>query len=123
MWQKSNPAWNIESFRLPNRYPLVSPIKRGNEKKERFLWRGFYLTVPQCSAYQKSDLTTGYFAHKIKTYENREIQGVALPQKEPIGQVGQSPPSWDVSPSIVRWCSSVAKSPVRPIYGILVKAV
>ena len=50
--------------------------------------------LSHCSAMfclSKNALTTGNFAHKIKAYENREIQGVALPQKEPIGQVGQSP--------------------------------
>ena len=30
------------------------------------------------------------FAHKKEAYSNRQIQGVALPQKERIGQVGAS---------------------------------
>ena len=30
---------------------------------------------------------TGNFAHKNKAYANRQIQGVALPEKERIGQV------------------------------------
>lgn len=38
----------------------------------------------------KNALTTGNFAHKIKAYENREIQGIALPEKEQTRQVGQS---------------------------------
>ena len=33
---------------------------------------------------------TGNFAHKKEAYANRQIQGVALPQKERIGQVGAS---------------------------------
>ena len=33
----------------------------------------------------------GYFAHKVKVYGNRKIQGVALPEKEQTRQVGQSP--------------------------------
>ena len=35
-------------------------------------------------------LVTGNFAHKKEAYANRQIQGVALPQKERIGQVGAS---------------------------------
>lgn len=34
---------------------------------------------------------TGNFAHKTEAYANRQIQGVALPEKERIGQVGASP--------------------------------
>ena len=34
-------------------------------------------------------MITGNFAHKIKAYEDREIQGVALPEKEQTRQVGQ----------------------------------
>ncbi len=33
---------------------------------------------------------TGRFAHKKEAYANRKIQGVALPEKEQIGQVGTS---------------------------------
>ncbi|WP_231555625.1 hypothetical protein [Capnocytophaga cynodegmi] len=33
-------------------------------------------------------LVTGNFAHKKEAYANRQIQGVALPEKERIGQVG-----------------------------------
>ncbi|WP_231555519.1 hypothetical protein [Capnocytophaga cynodegmi] len=33
---------------------------------------------------------TGNFAHKKEAYANRQIQGVALPQKERIGQVEAS---------------------------------
>ena len=33
---------------------------------------------------------TGNFAHKTEAYANRQIQGVALPEKERIGQVGTS---------------------------------
>ena len=33
---------------------------------------------------------TGNFAHKTEAYANRQNEGVALPQKERIGQVGTS---------------------------------
>ncbi len=38
----------------------------------------------------KNASVTGNFAHKKEAYANRQIQGVALPQKERIGQVGES---------------------------------
>ena len=39
----------------------------------------------------ENTLITGNFAHKVKAYEDREIQGAALPEKEQTRQVGQSP--------------------------------